>query len=249
MPLTLRAVLSAALACGLLAGLVFFAAQSVTTRPLIVQAEIYEHAAAAPAPVHAHTHDHDAAAHEHAAPAGEWQPEEGIERTSYTLAAAVLIGIGYAFLLVGAVTMSGRAVTPLTGLAWGAAGYLAFFAAPSWGLPPEPPGAQAADLLLRQVWWLGTAALTSVGLGLLLLGRGLSLRIAGAAVILTPQLIGAPHLLGGAEQHPDLASSFVLASAVANAALWLSLGLGTGTLLPFFAGRNVLAPSGQTSAG
>lgn len=250
MPLTLRAVLLAALISGLAAGLVFFAVQSVTTRPLIVQAEILERASAELplVPTAGREHGHPEHRHAHTAPAA-WEPAEGGERTAYTLAACILIGIGYAFLLVGAISVSGRTVAPLSGVAWGAAGFLAFFAAPSLGLPPEPPGAQAADLLLRQVWWLGTALGTCAGLWLLVLGRGVSARLAGAGLLLLPHLIGAPYLPGAAGDDRELAANFAVAAMAANAALWLSLGLGAGTLLPRLAERPVLARPGHASTG
>lgn len=222
MSLTLRAVLVAALLSGVLGGLVFFAAQSVTTRPLIVLAEIQEHAA-----------QHAAgAAHDHAAGGHEWEPAEGLERTAYTLGADLLLGVGFAFLLVGAISLSGRTVTPWAGLAWGGAGFLAFAVAPSLGLPPEPPGMEAAALLLRQAWWLGTACATAAGLWLLVMCRQPWHHLVGALALVAPHLIGAPqppfvHVADAA----GLARSFVWASLAATAALWGTLGLAAGWLL------------------
>jgi len=146
----MRGVLLTALMSGLFAGLVFFGVQSVTTRPIIAQAEVYEQAELRAAPS-----TQESVSHQH-----EWEPQEGIERAAYTLAADVLIGVGYAFLLVGAVSTSGRAITTGSGMAWGAAGFVVFVVAPSLGLPPEPPGGHAAELLSRQIWWLGAACAT-----------------------------------------------------------------------------------------
>lgn len=228
MPLTLRAVLVAALLSGVLGGLVFFAAQSVTTRPLIVLAEVQEHAARHAAGI----------SHDHAAGGQDWEPAEGLERTAYTLGADILLGVGFAFLLVGAISLSGRAVTPLAGLAWGAAGFLAFAAAPALGLPPEPPGVEAADLLLRQGWWLGTACATAAGLWLLPPPRQPWLRLAGFALLLAPHLIGAPQPpFAPAGDVAALAHSFVWASLAATAALWATLGLAAGWLLRRPVGR------------
>lgn len=233
MPLTLRGVLLTALASGLLAGLVFFGVQSVTTRPLIVQAEIYEqselHAAAS---MQSHTTD-----------VHGWEPEGGSKRTAYTLAADVLIGIGYALLLVGAISVSGRTVALASGLAWGAASFLVFAGAPSLGLPPELPGGHPADLLLRQAWWLGTAGATAVGLWLLVMQDRRWLRAAGVALLIVPHLIGAPQATGAdTEAHAALSIRFVWASLTANAALWATLGLAVGWLFPWF-NRIPLAPS------
>ncbi len=236
MPLTLRAVLVTALLSGVLGGLVFFAAQSVTTRPLIVLAEAREHAA-----------QHAAgAAHDHAAGSHDWEPAEGLERTVYTLGAGILLGVGFAFLLVGAISLGGRAVTPLAGLAWGGAGFLAFAAAPALGLPPEPPGVEGADLLLRQGWWLGTACATAAGLWLLAMARRPWLRLAGAALLLAPHLIGAPQPPFASDgEGAVLARSFVWASLAATAALWATLGLAAGWLLRRPSGRAGSVPSHQ----
>ena len=164
----------------------------------------------------------------------EWEPQEGIERAAYTLAADVLIGVGYAFLLVGAISTSGRSVTTGSGMAWGAAGFAVFVAAPSLGLPPEPPGGHAAELLSRQIWWLGTACATAAGLWLLLMQRKGLLRVAGVALLAVPHVIGAPRLTdAGVETHGELTRQFIWASLAANAALWAALGLAVGRLYPW----------------
>ena len=217
--MSVRGLLLTALVAGLLAGLAFFAVQSVTTRPLFVRAELIEQAELHATPGQPHEH--------------EWEPEAGIERTAYTMTADVLIGVGYAFLLLGAVSLSGRTLNPLTGLAWGAAGFVVFVAAPALGLPPEPPGGHAADLLARQAWWLGTAAATAAGLWLLLMQDRRWLWLAGAMLLVLPHGIGAPQL-AEAEAPGELAAPFLWASLAANAALWAALGLAAGRLYPVF---------------
>ena len=234
MPLDTRTTLLAALAAGLIAGLVFFAAQLATTGPLIQQAERFERAE----PAHGGGH------HVHA-----WEPADGAERTAYTLAADELIGIGYAFLLVGAIGFSGRAVTPASGLAWGAAGFLVFAAAPALGLPPEPPGAVAAGLLARQAWWIGTAAATACGLWALALGRFPYRKLLGVALLALPHLIGAPKAVPGPEapEQAALAIRFAWASLACNALLWAALGLAVGWLLPRLAQRRHLTGAPSTA--
>src|SRR3546814_3736909 len=105
--------------------------------PLIFEAETYETAA----PVEpGHVHDHDApdhdvgAAHEHSH-AG-WAPQDGLERTLYTLLVNVLTGIGFGLLLAAAFALRGGADWR-SGLYWGAAGFVTFTLAPALGLPPE----------------------------------------------------------------------------------------------------------------
>ena len=186
MPLFRRIVLAAALA-GLIAGLAATLAHAFSTVPLIFQAETYEEAAPA------HEHDHG------------WQPEDGVERTSLTVLADVLTGVGFGLLLVSAYTLRGRDVGWREGLCWGLAGFATFSLAPGLGLPPELPGTAAAPLLDRQLWWLATAAATGGGLALILLRRGPAAVVAGLALLALPHLVGAPV--------PEAPSSAALAAA------------------------------------
>ena len=81
-------------------------AQQVTTVPLILKAEVFEQAGEAKAPP-AHVHESEAAAateHEHG---GGWAPQDGFERTAFTLAANVLTGIGFALLLIAVSELAG----------------------------------------------------------------------------------------------------------------------------------------------
>ena len=228
MPLTIRSTLVAAVLAGLLAGLAFFAVQLVTTRPLIVQAEVLERAQP-PATTAAPAHDHAAHAHAHA-----WEPEDGAERTLYTLAADLMVGIGYGFLLVGMMVLAGRPLSATAGLLWGLAGFVAFAAAPALGLPPEPPGVPGADLVARQAWWLGTAAASAAGLWALLLGRAPWWRVAGLLLLVVPHIVGAPRppdaLLP--DDAAALAQRFHWAALAATAVLWAVLGSAAGWLLP-----------------
>jgi len=218
-PLTLRTTLLAALVAGLIGGLLFFAAQAFTTRPLIEQAEVLEQAEAA--------HDHGAV-HAH-----EWEPQEGLERALFTLAADILIGVGFAFLLVGAIGLADRPMSPGAGLLWGLAGFAVFVAAPALGLPPDPPGGHPADLVARQLWWIGTAAATASGLWAILLQRRAWLRIVGLALLVLPHLVGAPQPAEpAAGEHAALTVPFIWASLGSNLVLWTALGVSLGLLLP-----------------
>ncbi|MDQ2818794.1 MAG: CbtA family protein [Pseudomonadota bacterium] len=219
-------IVSTAVAAGLLAGLVLTAVQTVQIVPTILQAETYEDAApAAAAPVaHAHEHAHESAsepAHEHAG----WKPENGTERTSFTVLANVSMGVAYALLLCAALTVAGVRPTLRQGLMWGAAGYAVFFMAPSLGLPPELPGTSAAPLRERQLWWALTALSTAGGLALLAFGHGRVRALAGFVLLAAPQMIGAPQpLVHTSSAPPELQHAFVVASALANAAFWLAVG-------------------------
>jgi cobalt transporter subunit CbtA len=219
-------IVSTAVAAGLLAGLVLTGVQMVQVTPIILQAEAYEDAAPAAPPAHAHpaqtaAHEH-AHEHEHAG----WKPENGVERTLFTVLANATMGIAYSLLLCSALTVAGVRPTWRRGLLWGAASYVVFFVAPSLGLPPELPGTSAAPLGQRQLWWSLTALSTAGGLALLAFGRHTAPRyIAGMVLLVAPQLIGAPQPLVHTRTAPaELVQVFIVASALANAAFWLALG-------------------------
>lgn len=220
---------------GLLAAIVLTLLQSLWVTPLILQAETYENAAPAvevatghkhadAAVAHDHEHDHEhGAGHSHDGQA--WAPEDGWQRVLSTGLSNLVVAVGFALMLAGLFTLRapGRA---WQGLLWGLGGFATFSLAPSAGLPPELPGTAAADLLLRQYWWIGTAAATAVGLGLLVFGRHVALRIGGVLLLALPHLIGAPQPAVHESLAPAaLADEFVLASLLTNALFWSALGL------------------------
>lgn len=216
-------LVSAAVAAGLLAGLALTAVQMVAVTPIIVKAEVFEDAApAAPAPPVAHVH---ADAHEHHHDHAAWKPEDGAERTLFTVLADVTMAVGYGLLLCAALTLRGGRPTWRQGLLWGAAGYLVVFVAPSLGLPPELPGTSAAPVGERQLWWLMTAAGTAAGLALIAFGRSWLWALAGLVLLGAPHLVSAPQPLVHTSAAPeDLVHAFRLASAFTNAVFWLVLG-------------------------
>ena len=154
----------AALLAGALAGILAWAAHQWRAVPLIERAELYEQGAAAD-PAQA-THSHGGAppaATAHggapaAAPARDDHDNEGWRRHARTLLTTIVTGIGYGFLLVGAIVLSGRSVDARQGMLWGLGGFVAFAAAPALGLPPKLPGMASAELGAHQAWWLATAA-------------------------------------------------------------------------------------------
>jgi cobalt transporter subunit CbtA len=112
------------------------------------------------------------------------------------------------------------------GLLWGLAGYATFVLAPTLGLPPELPGTAAADLALRQTWWIGTAASTAAGIALLVFGRNALLKVLGVAILVVPHVIGAPQPAVHSMLAPEaLEAQFKIASQLTNMVFWLALGL------------------------
>lgn len=219
-----RRIVFAAACAGLLTGVLVTAVHQAGTVPVILRAEVFEKAADA-----AHAASHAVAgeaAHEH--DEHGWTPRDGLERTGYTALADILTSIGYALLLAAAFALLGREVGVRTGLWWGLAGFAAFTLAPGLWLPPEVPGAEAAPLLDRQVWWSATALLTGGGLAFLAHGKRWVWPVLGLAMIVAPHLWGAPQAAepGGAAP-PALAHQFVIAVTVVSLLSWAILGAST----------------------
>lgn len=229
-------VFLSALVAGVLGGIVITGVQSVTTTPLILEAEKYEskaslqpsgglqHAAYVLVDEKTHLHDQGAAGqHDH----GEaWAPEDGVPRVFFTTAANVVAGFGFALLIVGGFALSGRGVDLPSGVLWGLGGFAVFTLAPGLGLPPELPGTAAADLGARQGWWLFAAIATAFGLWLMVFRRSVYAKAAGVIVMILPHAVGAPHppALSNAVP-PELAAHFVSSSIVAAAVFWVLLGV------------------------
>ena len=206
---------------GLLAALLLTLLQSFWVAPLILQAETFEKAPATTEVVHEHAAG--AAAHTHDAEA--WEPEDGWQRVLSTTGGNLVVAVGFALMLAGLYTL--RAPTRTAqGLLWGLAGYATFVLAPTLGLPPELPGTAAADLALRQTWWIGTAASTAASIALIVFGRNWLLKVLGAAILAVPHVIGAPQPEVHSMLAPEaLEAQFKIASQLTNVAFWLALGL------------------------
>lgn len=202
-----RTLLTGLLA-GLLAGGVLTVLYVAKTQPLILQAELYEHGRAL---------------------AGA--AERPVARTLQTLMFNVLSGAAFGLILAALLTLRGRSVGLRQGAIWGAAGFIAFALAPAFGLPPELPGMAASELEARQLWWLLTAGATAGGIGLLAFAASWPVRLGGAALILLPHIVGAPHPgTLDSEVPAALAAQFVAASLGVNAVFWAVLGGSAGYL-------------------
>lgn len=255
-----RRIVVYAFLVGALSGLLLTGVQMFQVIPIIQSAERFEgEPAAAPAAeaakavqsaAKAHDHAaHDHGSHEHSPDA--WAPEDGAERTGFTLLSNMLSATGLALLVLAAMVASLRlnAANKLDwrhGLLWGAAGYAAFFAAPALGLPPEIPGAAAAPLESRQLWWILAVVCTAAGLAGAAFGKS-PWRWAALILLVVPHLVGAPHpeteMFAGqppaaAAELTELARQFISATAIANGALWLTLGLISVWTIP-----RILTPS------
>ncbi|WP_349431327.1 CbtA family protein [Methylomarinum sp. Ch1-1] len=203
---------------GIAAAILLSLIQILWVTPLILQAETFETTLSSASDLSA-----DAiAGHEHLDEA--WQPEDGWQRTLATVSGNILMAIGFASMLTGAYCLR-KPSRWTNGLAWGLAGYAVFFLAPSLGLPPELPGAESAELVARQYWWLATVCATAAGLGLLFLQNHKVLKWAGALLIFLPHAIGAPQPAIATSLAPAaLEAQFVQATSLGNLLFWLALG-------------------------
>ena len=234
----------AAVLAGLLAGVLMSAVQQWRVAPLILEAEVYEDAAPAD---HSHGQAAEAVApHDH--DAGEWAPADGAERIGFTLAANLLVAMGFGLLLAAVSVLTGLPVTPANGVLWGLGGFLALQLAPSLGLPPELPGMPAAEIGAGQLWWWATAL--STGAGLLAIARFRNWQAIAVAAV----LIVAPHV-SGAPAAPDepsavpahLATSFAASALAVAGVFWLLLGPLYGYLLQRFSAERLPAARKATA--
>jgi cobalt transporter subunit CbtA len=146
----------------------------------------------------------------------------------FTFGANLLMGVGYAFVLVAFYLLWREPKSALWGAAYGLAGFVVFFAAPGMGLPPELPGTAAAELTVRQEWWVLTAVATGAGLILFFSISKWWVRVLALALLVAPHLIPAPQPAVQASLAPEeLQSRFRLATTLCNAVFWLSLGLAS----------------------
>ncbi|TDK30307.1 cobalt transporter [Rhizobium deserti] len=223
-----RNIVLTAVVAGLLSGLLLTVMQSLSTVPLILQAEVFENAA----PGAGHSHSHEAVpsagaaapSHEHHHE-GAWTPADGLERFLYTAAANMLSGIGFALVFVAVCEAMGGLNNWRSGLLFGIAGFVAVVLAPGLGLPPELPGMPAAELGPRQVWWIATAACTAVSLGLLAYSHSAVLAVLAILLLIAPHLVGAPLPPSHETAVPmDLEARFVNAVFATNLVFWAVLG-------------------------
>jgi cobalt transporter subunit CbtA len=225
-------IIYSAILIGIVTGVVLSCLQVINLNPIIVAAESFEVDAGGAGSA---AGDHSGDSHEHSH--DEWAPADGLERTAYTFLANVLASTGFAAILLAMMAQfwlaRERNISWSQGLLWGLAGYLAVFVAPAFGLPPEIPGAVAAPVEHRQLWWALTVLSVSIGLGLLAFAAT-KFKALGLLLLALPYVIGAPHNQGPMFQHADPAAlaaltelhqRFVVISGITNLVFWLLLGI------------------------
>jgi cobalt transporter subunit CbtA len=226
-----KKLVASALFAGLAGGLIAAVLQVWLMVPVILEAELYESG------VRVHygggvevTQTAEQRATEEAAI--KTAKDEAFARNLGTFFATTGTYTGFALLMVAGFAFAQRygiAVTARSGILWGFAGFVALQLAPALGLPAELPGASAAPLPLRQVWWSGTVIATLVGIALIAFGKGLPVQLLGLALIILPHAIGAPHPAEyGGKVPPELATLFAGRALAVGAATWVTLGFFAG---------------------
>jgi cobalt transporter subunit CbtA len=240
-----RNLFFAAVLAALCAGLVTSAFQAWRVTPLIFAAESFEGG-------EAHSHGDEAAAHSHepGTPAhshgeDEWMPQDGFERTAYTVLANLLMAAGYA-LVIGAVSvLFNLPITFANGLLWGLGAFAAFTLAPALGLPPGMPGMPVADTLARQLWWVGAAVSTGAALVIAAKFRTSWALALAVALLILPHLIAAPQAPDEPTGVPPrMTAEFVSAVLFNGAIFFASLGLAFGWFSDRIAARSAAIPQG-----
>jgi cobalt transporter subunit CbtA len=213
----------------------------VRITPLILEAEKYEHAGGhdhnhETAPAQSSTEGQAAPLTEQAAEEEAWAPADGFERTAYTALASIVTGAGFAALLAGISLLLGMRITPANGILWGICGFLTVHLAPAAGLAPELPGMPAADLVMRQVWWLGTIIATGAAIALFTLRAETWAKVAAVVLLLIPHVIGAPAPPTHESGVPaGLAAEFAANTLAAAFLFWCAIGGLLGITLDRFA--------------
>jgi cobalt transporter subunit CbtA len=222
-----RLIFSAVL-IGIVTGSLMTAMQVFTVNPIIFAAESYE--------IVEHqnsTHDQDGNDGGRKA----WTPEDGTERTAYTLLANSSVGIGFSAILLALMNQfrpsKSRKFGWVQGGFWGLAGFSAIYLAPGIGLPPEIPGFEAAPIQNRQLWWVFTVTSVSIGLGILAFTVN-RVKAIGLVFLAMPYVIDAPGAGGAVFSHPDPAAAlaliqlqqqFIVTSGITNLVFWLISGI------------------------
>ena len=216
-----RPLFAGALFAGLAAGLIAALLHFLLLAPLLLEGELYE--------TGARVHFSAAGA---GSPAGSPLLWADMGRQISSFAMIFVTYAGYALLLSAAMAVavrSGRGVTLRSGMIWGLCGFIATALAPAVALPPELPGTVGAALASRQIWWLGAAGASAVGLGLIGLGRGSLPVVIGILLLAAPHLIGAPRLDAySGVAPPELASHYVTRVLGVSALAWTVMGAVAG---------------------
>ncbi len=222
----------AALVAGMLAGVLLSGIQYFRLSPLIAAAEVFEEAdAAKTGEACRETMPGMTMCPEDGAKV--WEPAPGLERFGLASVASLIAGGGFALVLAGLSQLIGIPITRENGWIWGLLGFLSVHVATGAGLAPEVPGMPVADLLQRQIWWLGTIVATGTAIYLFTQKKAAWAIVVGIVLVALPHVIGAPLTPEGETTVPPALAADFAANAIAAAAVfWVVMGVLLGRFLP-----------------
>ncbi len=243
--MALRNIILAAIAVGVITGIVYGLFQQTQINPIIYGAEEYE---VTDAPL-AHSHNTDAAANVEAQePEEAWSPEDGAQRITSTMVANITIAIAYALVMISLMALHDAKsnkpkISAKQGAVWGIAALIALFIAPAlFGLHPEVPGTVAAELINRQQWWMFCAGISVTGIAVLYYSAN-KFKFIGIILLAAPHIVGAPlpESHGFANTAPEavsalsqLTSEFFLMTSIGMALFFILLGSLSGWVVNRF---------------
>lgn len=218
---------------GFAAGLIAAALQIAFVVPVLLEGELYEsgemvHFAGSIVENDATGTAHDHGSHDHG--------DAGTDLMRHVLTILSLIAAfcGFGLILTALFALAarrGHVTDGRVGILWGVAGFIVVQLAPAAGLAPELPGAVAADLVTRQIWWIAAVLFTAGGVWIIAFAQHWAPWALGAMLIIAPHIYGAPHPaeLGGVAP-PELAGLFASRSLAIGLASWVCLGVIAGHL-------------------
>jgi len=204
---------------GVAAGLISALLQLVFVQPVLLHAELYESGELV----------HFGAAQISANPQ---LPGFDALRDGMSILFAALVYTGYSLILIPLMSIAeqrGQEITPRNGMLWGLAGFIAFHFAPGLSMAPEVPGVAAADLELRQIWWLATVITAGVAMWLIAFGKTRIAYGIAAVLLLAPHVIGAPQPISFTGPVPtEIGALFAARAFGVGMVSWVILGASAG---------------------
>ena len=211
----LSKLLVSALFAGASAGLIAGILQFLFVQPVLLHAELYENG----------TLTHFGTSIASSRPE---LPDFAPLRDLLSIVFTMFIYTGYAMILVALMLFAeerGADVSVRAGISWWIAGFVAAHLAPAFSLAPEVPGAAAADIGARQIWWFATVAAAGISMWFIAFGRNWIMW--GISVI----LLAAPHIIGAPQPDtfagpvpPEIAALFAARALGVGFASWTILG-------------------------
>lgn len=220
-------LLTSALFAGAAAGLIAALLQLWFVQPVLLHAELYESGELV----------HFGAG----ASVSAVQDVSGVDlvRDGLSIVFTMLVYSGYAMILLALMSVAeerGARIDARTGLIWGLAGFVAVHFAPGFSLAPEVPGAAAADVAVRQIWWFTTVGMAAVAMSLIGFGKGWMAWAGAAVLLLAPHVFGAPQPEVFTGPVPtEIGALFAARALGVGMAAWVLLG----TLAGFFWSRKI----------